>query len=49
MASTTANRVHGREREELAEILRKRVSGEPRSGDDDGEAFKHMRESLKKA
>ena len=30
MASTTANRVHGREREELAGILRKRVSGEVR-------------------
>ena len=30
MASTTATRVHGKEREELAEILRKRVSGEVR-------------------
>ncbi len=30
MASTTATRVHGKEREELADILRKRVSGEVR-------------------
>jgi len=30
MASTAATRVHGKEREELADILRKRVSGEVR-------------------
>ncbi len=30
MASTTATRIQGREREELADILRKRVSGEVR-------------------
>ena len=30
MVSTTANRIQGREREELADILRKRVSGEVR-------------------
>ena len=30
MASTTATRVRGKEREELAEILRKRISGEVR-------------------
>ena len=30
MASNTATRVHGKEREELAEILRKRISGEVR-------------------
>ena len=30
MASTAVTRVHGKEREELADILRKRVSGEVR-------------------